>query len=61
RQIGAPKIHYGNIASSNQLQISTSTRNRLHEEPRIIGFETEGAGVIQKHPCLVICGTCDYS
>src|SRR2546423_5602794 len=61
RQIGTPRIHYGNIASSNQLQISAPTRNRLREELGVICFEMEGAGVIQKHPCLVIRGICDYS
>jgi nucleoside phosphorylase len=61
RRIDTPKIHYGNIASSNQLQISAPTRNRLHEELGVICFEMEGAGVMQKHPCLVIRGICDYS
>ncbi|OCK78068.1 purine and uridine phosphorylase, partial [Lepidopterella palustris CBS 459.81] len=61
RQIDTPKIHYGNIASSNQLQISAPTRNRLQKELGVICFEMEGAGVIQKHPCLVIRGICDYS
>jgi len=61
RQPGTPKIHYGNIASSNQLQISASKRNQLHKDLGVICFEMEGAGVIQKHPCLVIRGICDYS
>ena len=61
RQTDAPRIHYGNIASSNQLQISASMRNQLQEELGVICFEMEGAGVIQKHPCLVIRGICDYS
>ncbi|KAH8723832.1 hypothetical protein GQ44DRAFT_773708 [Phaeosphaeriaceae sp. PMI808] len=61
RQPDTPKIHYGNIASSNQLQISASKRNQLHKDLGVICFEMEGAGVIQKHPCLVIRGICDYS
>ncbi|KAF2793702.1 purine and uridine phosphorylase, partial [Melanomma pulvis-pyrius CBS 109.77] len=61
RRIDTPKIHYGNIGSSNQLQISASKRNRLHEECEIICFEMEGAGVIKNHPSLVIRGICDYS
>ncbi|OCK73236.1 purine and uridine phosphorylase, partial [Lepidopterella palustris CBS 459.81] len=61
RQIDTPKIHYGTIASSNQLQISAPTRNRYQKELGVICFEMEGAGVIQKHPCLVIRGICDYS
>ncbi|KAH8710097.1 nucleoside phosphorylase domain-containing protein, partial [Phaeosphaeriaceae sp. PMI808] len=61
RQPDTPKIHYGNIASSNQLQISASKRNQLYRDLEVICFEMEGAGVIQKHPCLVIRGICDYS
>ncbi|KAF7508093.1 hypothetical protein GJ744_009675 [Endocarpon pusillum] len=61
RQADTPKIHYGNIASSNQLQISAHKRDQLHEELGVICFEMEGAGVIHKHPCLVIRGICDYS
>ncbi|KAI9770023.1 MAG: hypothetical protein M1840_003735 [Geoglossum simile] len=61
REIDTPEIHYGNIGSSNQLQISARTRNQLHEQLGVICFEMEGAGVIQAHPCLVIRGICDYS
>ncbi|KAH7392013.1 nucleoside phosphorylase domain-containing protein [Phaeosphaeria sp. MPI-PUGE-AT-0046c] len=61
RAIDTPKIHYGNIASSNQLQISAEMRDRISEEHQAICFEMEGAGVIQSHPCLVIRGICDYS
>lgn len=61
RDRDAPRIHYGNIASSNQLQISATKRNQLQEELGVICFEMEGAGVIQTHPCLVIRGICDYS
>ncbi|KAK2750099.1 hypothetical protein FQN57_004591 [Myotisia sp. PD_48] len=61
RKIDSPKIHYGNIGSSNQLQLSANMRNRLLEEHDIICFEMEGAGVIQTHNCLVIRGICDYS
>lgn len=61
RALDSPKIHYGLIASSNQLQISAAKRDRLHEELGVICFEMEGAGVIRKHPCLVIRGICDYS
>jgi len=61
RQMDTPRIHYGNIASSNQLQISTAERSKLQELYGVICFEMEGAGVIQKHPCLIIRGICDYS
>lgn len=61
RQRDTPKIHYGNIASSNQLQISAAKRDQLHNDHEVICFEMEGAGVIHNHPCLVIRGICDYS
>jgi nucleoside phosphorylase len=61
RLIDSPKIHYGNIASSNQLQISAAKRNALQMQYDVICFEMEGAGVIQRHPCLIVRGICDYS
>jgi nucleoside phosphorylase len=61
RRRDTPKIHYGNIASSNQLQISAAKRDQLHNDLGVICFEMEGAGVIHNHPCLVIRGVCDYS
>ena len=61
RQTDTPYIHYGNIGSSNQLQLSAKRRIELQEELGVICFEMEGAGVIQGHPALVIRGICDYS
>jgi nucleoside phosphorylase len=61
RRTDIPMIHYGNIGSSNQLQISTAMRNKLQKDYNVICFEMEGAGVIQKHPCLIVRGICDYS
>ncbi|KAL9078304.1 MAG: hypothetical protein Q9157_002767 [Trypethelium eluteriae] len=61
RGLDAPRIHYGNIGSSNQLQISATKRNQCQKEHGVICFEMEGAGVIQTHPCLVIRGICDYA
>lgn len=61
RQTDTPYIHYGNIGSSNQLQLSAKRRKKLQEELGVICFEMEGAGVIQGHPALVIRGICDYS
>ena len=61
RAVDTPKVHYGNIASSNQLQVSATMRDRIAAEHQAICFEMEGAGVIQNHPCLVVRGICDYS
>lgn len=56
-----PRIHYGNIGSGDQLQISALMRDRLCEEDAVICFEMEGAGVIHNNDCLVIRGICDYA
>jgi nucleoside phosphorylase len=61
RQPDCPQIHYGNIACSDQLQISAMKRNECQKEFQVICFEMEGAGVIDSHPGLVIRGICDYS
>lgn len=61
RPVDTPKIQYGNIASSNQLQISECMRENLQKKLQVICFEMEGAGVIQGHDCLVVRGICDYS
>lgn len=54
-------MHFGNIASSNQLQISATERNRIQQQHEAIYFEMEAAGVMEEHPCVVIRGICDYA
>lgn len=61
RKVDEPAIHFGNVASSNQLQISAQERDRIYREHEAICFEMEAAGVMEEHPCIVIRGTCDYS
>jgi nucleoside phosphorylase len=61
RPTDEPSVHLGNIASSNQLQISAVERNRVHLEHEAICFEMEAAGVMEEHPCVVIRGICDYA
>ncbi|KAF2022658.1 purine and uridine phosphorylase [Setomelanomma holmii] len=56
-----PFVHFGNIASSNQLQISARERNRVQLEHEAICFEIEAAGVMEEYPCVVIRGICDYA
>ncbi|KAL5600867.1 hypothetical protein FOVSG1_006897 [Fusarium oxysporum f. sp. vasinfectum] len=56
-----PKIHYGAIASSNQVMKDAVTRDRLAHELDIICFEMEAAGLMDVLPCLPIRGICDYS
>jgi nucleoside phosphorylase len=54
-----PFIHYGTIASGNQVIKDGETRNRLGKE--CLCFEMEAAGLMNDFPCLVIRGICDYA
>lgn len=61
RLVDTPSVHFGNIASSNQLQISAIERERLRKEHDVICFEMEAAGVMDEYPCVVVRGICDYA
>jgi nucleoside phosphorylase len=56
-----PIIHYGTIASGNQVMRDGSTRDRLRREFDILCFEMEAAGLMNNFPCVVIRGICDYA
>ncbi|KAF3210669.1 hypothetical protein TWF192_009048 [Orbilia oligospora] len=56
-----PAIHYGLIASGNQVMKDGRTRDRLAKELDIYCFEMEAAGLMDGFRCLVIRGICDYS
>ncbi|KAF3286210.1 hypothetical protein TWF970_009756 [Orbilia oligospora] len=58
-----PQIHYGLIASGNQVMKHAATRDKLSrsENPAVLCFEMEAAGLMDQVPCLVIRGICDYS
>ncbi|KAJ2976087.1 hypothetical protein NQ176_g5148 [Zarea fungicola] len=56
-----PAIHYGLIASGNQLMKDASIRDKISKEHDILCFEMEAAGLMNNFPCLVIRGICDYS
>ncbi|OAT00872.1 hypothetical protein, variant 3 [Blastomyces dermatitidis ER-3] len=56
-----PVIHYGLIASGNQVIKHGQTRDRLARELGILCFEMEAAGLMDVIPCLVIRGICDYA
>ncbi|CAG7990576.1 unnamed protein product [Penicillium salamii] len=56
-----PAIHYGLIASGNQVVKHGHTRDKLARELDILCFEMEAAGLMDNFPCLVIRGICDYS
>lgn len=56
-----PVIHYGVIASGNQVMKHGKTRDQLAQELDVVCFEMEAAGLMDSFPCLVIRGICDYS
>jgi nucleoside phosphorylase len=56
-----PAIHYGVIASANQLMKDATIRDTVAQEKGVMCFEMEAAGLMNHFPCLVIRGICDYS
>ncbi|KAF4340762.1 hypothetical protein FBEOM_5323 [Fusarium beomiforme] len=56
-----PAIHYGTIASANQLMKDAKIRDELAIKDGVLCFEMEAAGLMNHFPCLVIRGICDYS
>ncbi|PYH46395.1 uncharacterized protein BP01DRAFT_414904 [Aspergillus saccharolyticus JOP 1030-1] len=57
----SPAIHYGLIASANQVMKDALMRDHLAAENDILCFEMEAAGLMNQFPCIVIRGICDYS
>ncbi|KAH8696621.1 hypothetical protein BGW36DRAFT_343579 [Talaromyces proteolyticus] len=55
-----PHIHYGVVASGNQVIKDGQTRDRIAKEHHCLCFEMEAAGLLNELPCLVIRGICDY-
>ncbi|KAH0602112.1 hypothetical protein MHUMG1_00991 [Metarhizium humberi] len=56
-----PAIHYGLIASANHLIKDATIRDGLIVDKDVLCFETEAAGLMDRFPCVVIRGICDYS
>ena len=56
-----PAVHYGLIASANQLMKDAKVRDGLAKKDGVLCFEMEAAGLMNQFPCLVIRGICDYS
>ena len=57
-----PLIHYGVIASGNQVMRNGMERDRISRElGGVLCFEMEAAGLMNTFPSLVIRGICDYS
>ena len=55
-------MHYGTIASGNQVIKDAAVRDRLSAElGRVLCFKMEAAGLINSFLCLVVRGVCDYA
>ncbi|POR32105.1 Ankyrin repeat domain-containing protein 50 [Tolypocladium paradoxum] len=61
RRTDDPLIHYGAIASGNQVMRSATQRDNIARQLDVICFEMEAAGLMDILPCLPIRGICDYS
>lgn len=53
-----PYIHYGTIASGNEVIKDARKRDLMSKD--CLCFEMEAAGLMTDFPCLVIRGICDY-
>ncbi|KAL5362310.1 kinesin light chain [Aspergillus floccosus] len=57
-----PMIHYGTIASGNQVMRDGVERDQISSEfGGVLCFKMEAASLMNTFPCLVICGICDYA
>jgi nucleoside phosphorylase len=57
----APVVHYGLIASGNQVMRDGTVREQLRKHFNVLCFEMEAAGMMDTFPCLIIRGICDYA
>jgi nucleoside phosphorylase len=56
------KVHFGTIASGNQVMRDAAERDKVSAEfGGVLCFEMEAAGLMNNFPCLVIRGICDYA
>ncbi|KAF9877062.1 ceramide glucosyltransferase [Colletotrichum karsti] len=63
RKTRETRIHYGLIASGNQVVKDGLLRERLNKDlgGNLLCVEMEAAGLMTNFPCLVIRGICDYA
>jgi nucleoside phosphorylase len=55
-------VHYGTIASGNQVMRDAAERDKVSSElGGVLCFEMEAAGLMNNFPCLAIRGICDYA
>jgi nucleoside phosphorylase len=56
-----PIVHYGTIASGNQVMGNAVIRDQLAAQHGVLCFEMEAAGLMNNFPCVVIRGVTDYA
>jgi ankyrin repeat protein/nucleoside phosphorylase len=56
-------VHFGLIASGNQVIKDATLRNKLNKDlgGHLLCIEMEAAGLVNNFPCIVIRGICDYA
>ncbi|KAI1636071.1 nucleoside phosphorylase domain-containing protein [Biscogniauxia mediterranea] len=56
-------VHYGLIASGNQIIKDAAVRDRINSDlgGEVLCIETEAAGIMNNLPCIVIRGICNYA
>ncbi|KAF3291537.1 hypothetical protein TWF970_000751 [Orbilia oligospora] len=61
RKFDHPYLHFGTIASGNQIMKDAITRDEIGKVSGAICFEMEAAGLMNDFPCAVIRGIADYA
>lgn len=63
RKPRAMRVHYGLIASGNQVIKDAAFRDEINMRlgGKVLCFEMEAAGLMNDFPCIVIRGICDYA
>ncbi|KAI5459592.1 hypothetical protein BGZ63DRAFT_360315 [Mariannaea sp. PMI_226] len=63
RKEGDIRVHYGLIASGNQVIKEAKFRDKLNRRygGNVLCVEMEAAGLMNNFPCIVIRGICDYA
>ncbi|KAK4072353.1 hypothetical protein Trihar35433_4417 [Trichoderma harzianum] len=63
RKLIETRVHYGLIASGNQVIKDAEFRDRLDQryDGNVLCVEMEAAGLMNNFPCMVIRGICDYA
>ncbi|KAF3916742.1 hypothetical protein ABW20_dc0107196 [Dactylellina cionopaga] len=58
-RITIPFVHFGTIASGNQIIKDEVSRDKIQQQTGALCIEMEASGVMDSWPCLVIRGICD--